>query len=92
MTKTIYQIRQIIPNEWDNDNKSYGKTQEFDSFNAVKKFLSTKNNFKVGAGSDIFRNNEIVFHTSNFDDIKSTENKALTLKNVIENFREWGGK
>lgn len=95
MTKSAYEIKQIVPETWNKNSdgtysKYYGVTKELDSFDAVKKFLLTKNTFTTGKGSDVFKNGELMFHTSNFDNVKTTENKPLTLKNVIEDYKEWG--
>lgn len=91
MVKTIYQIKQIIPNDWNLSNgvyeKCYRHTKELNSFNDVKKFLSTKSLFTIACGSDVFKNGKLIFHTSNFDEVRTTENLPLTLKNVIENFK-----
>lgn len=92
MAKTIYQIKQIIPDNWTLSDgvykKSYRHTEEFNSFDAVKKFLSTKSLFTIADGSDVFKNGELIFHTSNFDNVRTTEELPLTLKNVIKNFKE----
>ncbi|OCG66618.1 hypothetical protein A9G41_12450 [Gilliamella sp. Nev5-1] len=91
MAKCVYEIRKIIPNGYNVDENgikttAYEQTLELNSFSDVKKFLSTKNHFTVGWGSDVFRNGELVFNVEAFEDCKM-DNK-LTLKSIIECYND----